>query len=140
MSRLERFIRRNSSTILLALGIGLVADGSFVRHSAAVAVSLVVLGVAAGVLGPLLPRLRGRLDVGPHGLSAFLSEPEAEATDPAEHSPLQRSWMNQRLRLGKRCSLVAPGTDGTLTARQLKNLVDELVVEARTHRLALPPH
>ncbi|MGR8980211.1 MAG: hypothetical protein ACU84H_08990 [Gammaproteobacteria bacterium] len=72
-------------TSLLIIVIGLCL--AFTSDKTAVTVTMLTLGVCMFILNELLPRLEGKLEIGPKGLSATLSEAKLVAQKSIQSSP-----------------------------------------------------
>jgi Holliday junction resolvase-like predicted endonuclease len=70
----EEFLARNGGWVLLLLGVTLIGLAVVVADQEALASIFAFSGIAAAVLGVLLPRLKGNLEFSPTRLAATLKE------------------------------------------------------------------
>jgi hypothetical protein len=78
---MNAWLVRNAGWFLIAAGIAMVLLAALLINDSAVAVALVVMGAGAVVLGALVSRAEGPLELGPSGLKISLIAKVAEKVE-----------------------------------------------------------
>jgi DNA-directed RNA polymerase subunit RPC12/RpoP len=132
----SEWLAEHGGTVLVAVGVASVVASLFV-NSETKAVPLIVMGLAAVILGVVLPRAEGQVKVGPSGLEVVLAKVKQKAaqrglppeTQAAAVEAATREWALYR-------NLLMSSTEGLAHPSESPVITNDAVTSAREIEIA----